>query len=149
MNPLTFVRENIWSNLPSHITRKQQNWAALLWGLGLVAAGLLIAWKRQHEGLPVGQIRLGFILAGLAVAVITLLPGIGPRFYLGILKLLSPIGFTLLTLALILFHYFCLTPLGWVMRRMGKDPLNQLQRHHPLWIAHTAGNDRKRFYRLF
>lgn len=149
MNPLAWLRENIWSNLPTHITRKQQNWAALLWGLGLVAVGLIISWKRQHADLPVGDVRFGFILAGVIVAIVTLLPKIGPWFYLTILRLLSPIGFTIMLLLLVLFHYLCMTPLGWLMRRMGKDPLNIRQRNHPQWLVHTAENNRKRFYRLF
>jgi hypothetical protein len=97
---------------------------ALLAALGLAVLCSLLRWRRvlpQHVWLAV--------LAALGLVAISTL--LRPRWFRGYYRFSMRVGFAISQVigfvALVLFFIFILTPLGWVLRFAGKDPL-QLKR---------------------
>jgi hypothetical protein len=103
---------------------KEWRKSALLTALGLALLSSLLCWRKH---LPV-NVWLGLLaLLGL-VAILAVLE---PRWFRGWYRLSLRLGFYssqfLGRCGLIIFFIFILTPLGWILRLMGKDPL-QLKR---------------------
>ena len=97
--------------------------ALLLW-LGLAIISTVMRW-RHHLAQPVW---LG-VLAVLAVAALAAV--VQPHWFRGYHLFSMRLGFAISRILgrifLTLFFLFIITPLGWIMRLMGKDPL-QLKR---------------------
>ncbi len=85
-----------------------------IWGFVLAAPLLLFAWLSRAR--PVG----GPVLAGLAVLFLAG-AALAPRALRGPKALLDPIvariGWLVTTLALLLFYFAAVTPVGWARRR--------------------------------
>jgi hypothetical protein len=97
---------------------------ALLAALGLAILCSLLRWRRmlpQHVWLAV--------LAALGLVALGIL--LRPRWFRGYYRFSMRVGFAISQVigfvALVLFFLFILTPVGWVLRFAGKDPL-QLKR---------------------
>ena len=105
---------------------KEWRKSALLTALGLAILSSLLRWRRH---LPV-NVWLA-LLALLAVAAICAV--LRPGWFRGWYRLSLRLGFYSSQFigrgVLAIFFIFILTPLGWVLRVMGKDPL---QLKHPL-----------------
>lgn len=97
---------------------------ALLAALGLAVLCSLLRWRRV---LP-QNVWLAVLVALGLVAMSTLLR---PRWFRGYYRFSMRVGFAISQVigfvALVLFFCFILTPVGWVLRFAGKDPL-QLKR---------------------
>ena len=98
--------------------------SALLTALGLALISSLLRW-RKHLPAKVW-------LAALAVlGFVALVAVLQPRWFRGWYRLSLRLGFYSSQLlgraVLLVFFIFILTPLGWILRLMGKDPL-QLKR---------------------
>ena len=100
--------------------------AALLAALGLAILSSLLRWRKH---LPPNVWCVLLALLGL-VAICAVLH---PRWFRGWYRLSLRLGFYSSQFigrgVLAIFFIFILTPLGWVLRVMGKDPL---QLKHPL-----------------
>ena len=109
-----------------HYKEDPREWrkSTLLTALGLALISSVLRWRR-HLPTEVWLVLLG--LLGL-VAVGAL---VQPRWFRGWYRISLWLGFHssqwLGRLILVLFFIFIITPLGWVLRLMGKDPL-QLRR---------------------
>ncbi|HZL77486.1 MAG TPA: SxtJ family membrane protein [Candidatus Limnocylindrales bacterium] len=103
---------------------KEWRKSALLAALGLAILSSLLRWRRH---LPVNFWYALLALLGL-VAICAVLQ---PRWFRGWYRLSLRLGFYssqfIGRCVLAVFFIFILTPLGWVLRLMGKDPL-QLKR---------------------
>jgi len=103
---------------------KEWRKSALLTALGLAIVSSLLRWRRH---LPVNFWCAWLALLGL-VAICAVLQ---PRWFRGWYRLSLRLGFYssqfLGRCVLVVFFLFILTPLGWILRLMGKDPL-QLKR---------------------
>lgn len=150
MNPLHYIREHVWSELPLEVTTRQRILAALLWGGGLLAWAGVKFWRHAHAAGPTGSLAWPIVvgLAGAVMAVILLLPGMGESLYLGVMRFFSIFGFCISTIILTIAFYLFVTPLGWIMRVCGKDLLDIRGGGRPTWKEHTGRTDRKRYYRL-
>ena len=97
---------------------------ALLAALGLAVLCSLLRWRRV---LP-QNVWLAVLAALGLVAISTLLR---PRWFRGYYRFSMRVGFAISQVigfvALVLFFCFILTPVGWILRFAGKDPL-QLKR---------------------
>ena len=103
---------------------KEWRKSALLTALGLAIISSLLRWRKH---LPVD-----YWHAALAVlAVVAVCAVLQPRWFRGWYRLSLRLGFYssqfIGCCVLLLFFIFIITPLGWVLRLMGKDPL-QLKR---------------------
>jgi len=82
-------------------------------------SGLLIFWRRGDAGLVLCGIGLAFLLCGLASPKLLFYP------YKGWMRLSLILGFLMNHLILLLMYYLIVTPIGIVMRMLGKDFLGK------------------------
>ncbi len=103
---------------------KEWRKSALLTALGLALISSLLRWRKH---LPVNVWLI--VLAVLALVALGAL--LQPRWFRGWYRLSLRLGFYssqfIGRCVLLMFFIFILTPLGWILRLMGKDPL-QLKR---------------------
>jgi len=103
---------------------KEWRKSALLTALGLAIISSLLRWRKH---LPVNV--WGVVLAVLAIVAVCAV--LQPRWFRGWYRLSLRLGFYssqfIGRCVLLVFFIFILTPLGWILRLMGKDPL-QLKR---------------------
>ena len=62
-----------------------------------------------------------------------------------------PIGWTVSHLLLALIYYACISPLGLLMRLLGRDPLKRQDNRSvdTYWVARKPVSDRNRYFRQF
>jgi hypothetical protein len=149
MNPLQFLREHVWSELPLQASTRQRILAAALWGGALLLWAGVKFWRHAHGAQP-GSLAWPIVLgvAGAALAAGLLLPASGENIYLIVMRFFSVFGFFLSIMILTVAFYLFVTPLGWALRLGGKDLLDIHGRGKPTWKEHTGRSDRKRYYRL-
>jgi hypothetical protein len=145
-----FLQEQVWSVLPARISRRMTALAAAVWGGALLAIAGWTAWSRARAGEPWGTAPWVTAAFGIALAAVLLTPVLGQAAYRRILQGLAVIGFLISTIILTLSFYIVVTPLGWLLRRMGKDPLALSRRAVPKWTERDdRQGERRRFYRMF
>lgn len=149
MNPIQYLRERIWSELPEQVTTRQRLTAAALWGGALLVLAFF-RWRRLHAMTPPGSALTPALLAaaGVAVAAVLLLPSAGESFYLGVMRVCGVVGFFVSTVIFTLMFFLLVTPLGWGLRLCGKDLLELRRGVKPTWKDHPPRPERKRYYRL-
>jgi hypothetical protein len=87
--------------------------------LGFGVIGLLVFWRKGEAGLVLGEIGLAFLLCGLTLPKLLVYP------YKGWITLSLILGFLMSHLILSLMYYLLFTPIGIVMRMLGKDFLSK------------------------
>jgi hypothetical protein len=114
---------------------KEWRKSALLAALGLAILSSFLRWRRH---LPVNFWHALLALLGL-VAICAVLQ---PRWFRGWYRLSLRLGFYssqfIGRCVLAVFFIFILTPLGWVLRLMGKDPLQLKRPHNAATYWHQA-----------
>ena len=114
--------------------------------LAIVYAGWL-AWGQRLEG---GRAWLCLIAGGLGIAG-TLAPPLLRWVYVGWMVLVFPIGWVVFQASLAILYFGVFTPIGWLMRLLGRDPL-QL-RTDPnatsYWIPHRISDDPRKHFRQY
>ena len=124
---------------------KEWRKSALLTALGLAILSSVLRWRRV---LPVNIWCALLALLGL-VAICAMLQ---PRWFRGWYRLSLWLGFYssqfMGRCVLALFFFFILTPVGWVLRLTGKDPL-QLKRPHNAKTCWHPARDSSPLDRLF
>lgn len=118
---------------------------ALLAALGLAVLCSLLRWRRvlpQNVWLAVLAV-LGLVALGAWLR---------PRWFRGYYRFSMRVGFAISQVigfvALVLFFIFILTPVGWVLRFVGKDPL-QLKRPADTTTFWRTARDPNPLDRLF
>lgn len=87
---------------------------------------------------------------GIALGVGALIPGLGRGVYLLVNVPTSAIGFVVSHVLLTLIFYAVFTPLGLLLRLMGKDLLTMRRAGvRTMWVDHAQVTDRHRYYRQF
>jgi hypothetical protein len=148
MGLVQYIRLNIWSELPGKATLRQRVSAAVVWGLGLMLLGAWSAWRHHHLGEPAGMGPECLAAGGLLLGVLLLLPVVGPAVFLYLMRAIGIVGFIIGNLLLVLTFYLLVTPMGWLMRRWGKDFLEERPSLAPAWKDYRKRNERRRYYRL-
>lgn len=124
---------------------KEWRKSTLLTALGLAILSSVLRWRRV---LPVNIWCALLALLGLA-AICAMLQ---PRWFRGWYRLSLWLGFYssqfMGRCVLALFFFFILTPVGWVLRLTGKDPL-QLKRPHNAKTCWHPARDSSPLDRLF
>lgn len=114
--------------------------------LAIVYAGWL-AWGQRLEGWRAWVC----LLAGGAGLVGVAAPHLLRWVYVGWMVLVFPIGWCVFQASLAILYFGVFTPIGWLMRVMGRDPL-QL-RFNPqaatYWQPHSKTDDPKRHFRQY
>lgn len=111
--------------------------------IGFAILGSLAAWRAG--GISRGTMILWTIGAGLALAA--LIPGLGRLAYLAVYLPTSIIGYIVSHVVLTLMFFLIITPLGLVLKLMGKDLLQK--RRQPQWRPVRGVKSEDSYYRQF
>ena len=132
-----------------HPSRRQLNQFGFVW-LGFVAFFGAVAWfKLGNPGLA-----KGLWIAAVAVPVIGwLFPGVMRVVFLGMSYLAWPIGMVVSHVVLAVVYYLVFTPIGLVMRLVGRDPMTRTlgSETASYWVERQQDEsaDHRRYFRQF
>ena len=74
----------------------------------------------------------------------------GRTLFVGLQTITYPIGLVLSTIALMVLFYVVFTPIGWLMRLMGRDPLRLRVRAQPSnWVPYHEDHSTGRAFRQY
>jgi hypothetical protein len=114
--------------------------------IGFALLGLFSAWRA--EGISTGSIVLWVI--GVCLAIAAFVPRLGRVAYLAVYLPTSVIGYVVSHVILALMFFFVITPLGIILRLMGKDLLQQRrQKDKTCWIPVEDTKNEDSYYRQF
>jgi len=114
--------------------------------IGFFVLGALSAWRAW--GIATGSIVLWSIGATLAVAA--LVPKLGRIAYLAVYLPTSIIGYIVSNVMLTLMFFLVITPLGFILKLMGKDLLQQRrQKRKTQWTPVKDTRTEESYYRQF
>lgn len=143
------LHDRVWSELPSYDDVRRRVLTALSFILASLVIGMLLALRRHGEESALGLAPFTVPAVGLAIGLLMTLPGIGPPLTLKIMQVLSTFGFVVVNLLMVAMFAVIITPLGWIMRLIGRDPL-EIRRHAaPRWHPHRLRRGRRHYQRLF
>ena len=111
--------------------------------IGFAVLGLLATWRAS--GISTGAVVLWII--GVVLAIAAFVPGLGRVAYLAVYLPTSIIGFVVSNIILTLMFFFVITPLGILLRLMGKDFLQQQRQKR--WTPITRIKNEDSYYRQF
>ena len=114
---------------------------AMLIGFSLL--GLLSAWRAK--GITTSAIVLWSV--GVFLATAAFVPRLGRVAYLGVYLPASIIGYVVSHVILTLMFFFVITPIGVVLRLMGKDLLQRKEKTG--WIPVKEVRSKDSYYRQF
>ena len=97
---------------------------SLIIGFPILAAVFAVVGFWRTGAWPHGMLRLGLGGCGAGV-VLWLLPQIARPFYLAWYFIACCVGFVMSNLLFAVFFYAVITPIGLVMRLLGRDPLQK------------------------
>ncbi len=115
---------------------------AFLIGLGVVA------WHRWGSGEAV----LGLAITALLSAALGLIkPEFSRKLYLGWMYAAYPIGWTVSFLVLAIIYFLILTPIGLILRGLGRQPLSLKfdRRATSYWTPRPQSPKMERYFRQF
>lgn len=114
--------------------------------LGFFVLGALSVWRTK--GIGTGAVTLWSIGAALAVAAFV--PGLGRIAYLAVYLPTSIIGYVVSNVMLALMFFLVITPLGIILKLMGKDLLHQRrQKQRTHWRPVEESKNKDSYYRQF
>jgi Saxitoxin biosynthesis operon protein SxtJ len=114
--------------------------------VGFFVLGVLSAWRAK--GIGSGSVVLWTIGAALAIAAFV--PKLGRIAYLAVYLPTSIIGYVVSNVMLTLMFFLVITPLGIVMKLMGKDLLQQQRPNRTTqWTPVKETKNEDSYYRQF
>jgi Saxitoxin biosynthesis operon protein SxtJ len=114
--------------------------------IGFFMLGAWSAWRAR--GIGIGSIVLWSIGAVLAVAAFV--PKLGRIAYLAVYLPTSIIGYVVSNVMLALMFFLVITPLGFILKLMGKDLLQQRrQKRETQWTPVNKTKNEDSYYRQF
>ena len=98
--------------------------------------------------------RVLMVLGGIGVLgalAIWLIPALGRRLYVGWMLAAAPAGWTISHLVLGAVFFLVIFPIGWVMRLVGRDPMQRKldRKARSYWIKRDGQNEPARYFRQF
>ena len=113
--------------------------------IGFTVLGSLAAWRASG----ISKTSTGLWAIGAVLAVAAFVPGLGRAAYLAVYLPTSIIGYVVSRVMLALMFFFVITPLGLILRLMGKDFLQQRRRNKSQWMPVRASKSEDSYYRQF
>jgi hypothetical protein len=125
--------------------REIRSFARLWFPLFVAVFGALTWWR----GSPVAAVSIW--AAGGVLAALVLASAEAARIiFVGLLTISYPIGLVVSTLALGFMFYFVFTPLGFFMRRAGRDPLALREKDAPTqWTPYKQDDTPAQSFRQY
>lgn len=128
-------------------TRELRQFAGIWFPAFILLLGILLLRRTGSLFLTIGVLVVGCILslAGL------LIPPLIRRVYVGWLFACYPIGWTISHLLLAIVFFLLLTPMGTIMRWLGRDPLNRSwdRSAKTYWTPRTPDANIDRYFKQF
>lgn len=88
--------------------------------------------------------------AGAAASVLGLaIPGVARALFVVATVLAFPIGWVVSHVVMAATYYLIVTPIGFVMRKTGRDPLQRTEKRRSYWFRHETGRDPASYFRQF
>ena len=127
-------------------SRRELLWFGALTALFFGFVGVLICFKGDA---PVAA-SVVWAVASVATIAFYALPPLRRPMYLGWMRAVFPIGWTVSHLVLIVVYYLLVTPIGLVMRLVGRDPMQRRfdRQAATYWVERSAA-DSSRYFRQF
>ena len=114
--------------------------------IGFTVLGLLSAWR----GGAIGTASIVLWSVGVVLAIAAFVPGLGRVAYLAVYLPTSIIGYVVSNVLLALMFFLVITPLGIILKLMGKDLLQQRrQKDTSQWSPVKAVKTEDSYYRQF
>lgn len=127
-------------------SRELRQFAAIWWPL---AMAVVASWI--HAGTGSARAAAGLVGGALAVSVFGLIrPAFMRRIYVGWMVAAAPIGWVVSHLVLAFVFFAVMTPIGLIMRALGRDPLERrFDPQAPTYWKPHAGSEVSRYFRQF
>jgi hypothetical protein len=114
--------------------------------IGFSLLGLFAAWRAG--GISNGAITL--LAVGVFLGTAAFIPGLGRLAYLAVYLPTSILGYVVSHVVLALMFFLVVTPLGFVLRLLGKDPLQQRRQTKASgWSSIEGDKSEDSYYRQF
>ena len=114
--------------------------------IGFFVLGVLSAWRAKG----IGTATLILWSIGMALAVAAFVPKMGRIAYLAVYLPTSIIGYVVSNVLLALMFFVVITPLGIILKLMGKDVLQQRrQKRKTQWTPVKETKNEESYYRQF
>lgn len=114
--------------------------------IGFTVLGLLSAWRAKGIGTP----SIALWSTGVILAVAAFVPRLGRIAYLSVYLPTGIIGYVVSNVLLALMFFFVVTPLGLILRLMGKDLLQQRRpKQSTGWMTVKGIKNDDSYYRQF
>lgn len=114
--------------------------------LGFSLLGLLSVWRASG----ISTLAIVLWITGLVLATAAFVPKLGRVAYLSVYLPSSIMGYVVSHVILTLMFFLLITPLGIILRLMGKDPLQQRhQKHKTAWTPVKQVKNEDSYYRQF
>ena len=119
----------------------------MLFGLFFAIIGSIVRWKFGAPGVST----VLWIGAAVIVTAYYAVPPMRRPLYLGWMYGAMPIGWTVTHVMLALIYYLLFTPIGLIMRALGRDSMERRidRQAKTYWIEHRPGKDVGRYFRQF
>lgn len=117
--------------------RELRSFSRLWLPLFVAVVGALAWWRLGSPTTAITVWVLGAILAAGALGS----PEVARQIFVGLQTLTYPIALVVSTLALAILFYAVFTPIGWLLRLTGHDPLQLRRGKRSRWIAYTRKDD--------
>jgi len=114
--------------------------------IGFTVLGLLSLWRAGG----IGTASIVLWSAGVVLAIAAFVPGLGKVAYLAVYLPTSIIGYVVSNVILALMFFLIITPLGIILKLMGKDLLQQRrQKDTTQWTPVKGVKTEDSYYRQF
>ena len=117
--------------------RELRSFSRLWLPLFVVVIGALAWWRLDSLTTAVIAWTIGAVLAGAALFSAEA----ARQIFVGLQTLTYPIALVVSTLALAVLFYAVFTPIGWLLRLAGHDPLQLRRGRRSRWIPYTRKDD--------
>jgi Saxitoxin biosynthesis operon protein SxtJ len=135
------------SSIDRHPAPDQLRSFGVLLAIFVPVLGVLIWWRtgRFDAGTTI------WIAGGVLTAIYWMVPPVRRLVYVGWMYAAFPIGWTVSHILMALIFYLVITPIGWMMRATGRDPLfKRFDRSaRTYWMPHTRQGGPGRYFRQY
>ena len=117
-------------------------------GIWFPAFCALVGWSIGHKTGHWSEVEIGWVLAGVLSVGGLVLPALIRPIFVGLILLTFPIGWVVSHLLLGVIFYGLVTPIGYILRISGHDPL-QLKKPggNSVWKTSVGKTDATRYLR--
>lgn len=136
-----------WADIQRNPSIKTLRQFAGVWLVFFLALAAYQGWYRNKPGWGLGLAVLAVVVGGPGL----LFPKILRPIYVGWMMLVFPIGWTVSQIMLLLMFYGIITPIAFVLRLKGRDPLARKRApdRPSFWIPKETPADLRRYFRQY